>query len=87
MSRRGDYERDQWLRSFGAAVRETRDHLGISQEKLSFRTGLDRTYISGVERGTRNPTFDVIWRMASGLQTTADDLLRLAERIRSEEGT
>ena len=86
MSRNGDNERDRWLRSFGAAVRETRARLGISQEKLGFRTGLDRTYISAVERGARNPTVYVIWRVASGLQTTADDLLRLAERIREEEG-
>ena len=86
MSRNGDNERDRWLRSFGAAVRESRARLGISQEKLGFRTGLDRTYISAVERGARNPTVYVIWRVASGLQTTADDLLRLAERIREEEG-
>lgn len=79
-----DRERDLWLRAFGAAVRERRDLLGTSQEKLAFRCGLDRTYLSAVERGGRNPTIYVVWRIADGLQTTVDDLLRAAERIRRE---
>ena len=36
--------------AFGAAVREFRVQLGLSQEALGFRCGLDRTYVSGIER-------------------------------------
>ncbi len=39
---------------FGKRVRELRARSGMSQELLADRSGLDRTYISGVERGERN---------------------------------
>ena len=39
-----------YIKAFGHAVREQREALGLSQEELSFRSHLDRTYISGVER-------------------------------------
>jgi transcriptional regulator with XRE-family HTH domain len=40
----------------GRNVRHYRKAAGISQEELAHRWGLDRTYVSGVERGIRNPT-------------------------------
>ena len=43
------------VKSFGEKVRLYRGKLGITQEELGFKSGLDRTYISGIERGTRNP--------------------------------
>lgn len=52
---------------FGQAVRHHRKLLGLSQEELAFRSGLDRTYISGVERGVRNPTLEVMQRIADGV--------------------
>ena len=54
--------------------------LGISQEALGFLSGLDRTYISGIERGVRNPTLRVIWRLADALSTSPSALLRASER-------
>ncbi|WP_416443462.1 helix-turn-helix domain-containing protein [Leucobacter sp. HNU] len=51
--------------AFGARVRELRTERGLSQEDLANRAGLDRTYVSGVERGVRNPTLDVIARLAT----------------------
>lgn len=41
--------------------------MGLSQEQLAFETELHRTYISGVERGVRNPTVLVIDRLAKAL--------------------
>ncbi|WP_133573079.1 helix-turn-helix domain-containing protein [Maritalea mobilis] len=50
-----------------ANVRLFREIKGISQEELAHRTNLDRTYISGIERGVRNPTIRVLERLASAL--------------------
>jgi transcriptional regulator with XRE-family HTH domain len=45
-------------------VRKFRGELGLSQEQLAFDAGLHRTYISGVERGVRNPTITVLEQIA-----------------------
>lgn len=42
------------LREFGSRVRAARNKRGWSQEELADRTGMDRTYIGGIERGERN---------------------------------
>ncbi|WP_341481299.1 helix-turn-helix transcriptional regulator [Salinibacter ruber] len=52
---------------FGSRVRELREERGYSQEKFAEICGLHRTYISGVERGERNPTLDVISKISTGL--------------------
>ena len=61
----------------GRNVRRFRDELGLSQEQLAFETELHRTYISGVERGVRNPTVLVIDRLAKALKVEPFELLRL----------
>ena len=75
----GDRDRRDWLRAFGRAVRETRAQQGLSQEALGFRCGLDRTYVSGIERGVRNPSVWNVQRIALGLDTSASQLLGRAE--------
>lgn len=52
---------------FGKRVRELRKERGWSQEEFADRCGLDRTYISGIERGVRNPTLEIIGMISSGL--------------------
>jgi transcriptional regulator with XRE-family HTH domain len=49
--------------------------LGISQEELAFHSGLHRTYVSGVERGIRNPTVVIIKRLATALEVEPQTLL------------
>lgn len=67
----------------GANVRLFREHRGWSQEELATATGLHRTYISGVERGVRNPTIRVVARIAEALRVGPDDLLhKKADRRR-----
>lgn len=48
--------------------------LGLSQEKLAERCGFDRTYISMLERGKRNPSFLNLLRLAAGLKTSVSAL-------------
>ncbi len=62
-------------RRVGINVRRIREERGYSQEGLAFECGLHRTYISGVERGIRNPTILVLDRIASGLEVPAARLL------------
>ena len=47
-----------------------------SQEELADRSGLHRTYISGVERGVRNPTLTVLDKIATALNVTPAELVR-----------
>ncbi|ATA22513.1 helix-turn-helix domain-containing protein [Gibbsiella quercinecans] len=52
---------------FGQRVKTLRLQAGLSQEAFADKCGLDRTYISGIERGVRNPTLEVIGVIANGL--------------------
>ena len=49
--------------------------LGISQEELWFRSNLDRTYISGLERGVRNPSITALVSLAVGMGISVFELL------------
>jgi len=66
--------------AFGDAVREAREKLGISQEELGFESELDRTYVSGIERGVRNPTIKTIHRLCRALGVRPSALLKAAEQ-------
>jgi transcriptional regulator with XRE-family HTH domain len=67
--------------AFGNAIREIRTQRGISQEALADRCGLDRTYISGIERGERNPSLTNILKIASALEVRASEIHDRADAI------
>ena len=71
--------RKKILLALGLLVKQQRTALGISQEELGFRANLDRTYISGVERGVRNPSITALVSLASGLGITVANLLENLE--------
>jgi transcriptional regulator with XRE-family HTH domain len=56
-------------------VRLGRQKLHLSQEELAAQANIDRTYISGIERETRNPTITIVAKIAEVLGTTAAALL------------
>ena len=64
------------LLNFGDRVRTARLKIGLSQEKLALECGLDRTYISGIERGKRNVSLVNIHRLADSLGVSAANLLQ-----------
>lgn len=70
----------------GPAIRTLRDEVGISQEELAGRSGLDRTYISGIERGRRNPSVRSLQRVSDALGTTLDVIFVRARRLAEELG-
>lgn len=63
----------------GQAIRIQRDQLGLSQEKLAERCGFDRTYISMLERGKRNPSLLNLLKLAKGLQTSVSQLTEVCD--------
>lgn len=60
----------------GANVRRIRERKGWSQDALSEVSGLHRTYISGIERGVRNPTVAIVQRLAAALQVPIEELVK-----------
>jgi len=59
----------------GRNLRELRQQKGWSQEQLAFESGLHRTYVSDLERGSRNPTISVVDKLAKALGASLGDLL------------
>ena len=59
---------------FGEAVRKARTVAGMTQEDLADKSGLDRSYVGGVERGERNPTLSVIEKISNGLGLSLSEL-------------
>lgn len=63
------------LKSFGRLIVKRRQMLAISQEELAHRADLDRTYVSGLERGVRNPSLTAVVKVANGLGINPAKLL------------
>lgn len=66
---------EQVLKAFGERVKSIRLERGISQEQLGHLAELDRTYISGIERGVRNVGLVNIVRLAKALEVDPRELL------------
>jgi transcriptional regulator with XRE-family HTH domain len=61
---------------FGRAIRRIREEQQINQEEAADRSGLHRTYYSGIERGVRNVSLVNIGKIAKGLKASLPDLFR-----------
>ena len=65
---------------FGKNMRRLRVKAGLSQDEVAVRMGVEQTYVSGLERGVRNPTLTTLDRAAQALgvkivELLVDDLL------------
>ncbi len=58
---------------FGARLRQIRTAKKIPQERLAELAGLDRTYISKIEKGQRNISLEIVARLASALEIQVSD--------------
>lgn len=69
-----DTKRSRALRTLGLNVRQRREKAGLTQEKTAELAKLDPTYISGIERGVRNPSILSVCRVAAALDVTVSEL-------------
>ena len=69
-------QRDRTLVSFGRNVARIRSERGFSQDKLAEKADLDRTFVSGIERGVRNPGIKTVLRIAKALNASLDELCK-----------
>lgn len=60
----------------GRNVRHWRKLRGMSQEELALEADMKRSYVSDIERGTRNPSIKAVARLAMVLKVEPDILLR-----------
>lgn len=67
--------------AFGTVLRELRASVKLSQEKLAFHCGLDRTFISMLERGKRQPSLTSILIIAKAFEITPEELVRRVTRL------
>lgn len=71
---------------FGRILKVVRNQKEISQEELADRTGLDRTFISLLERGERQPSLTSILLLAHALETSASYLItQVEDQLRETE--
>lgn len=63
-------------RKLSANVKRRRRELGFSQEGLALEAGVDRTYVSQIERGIGNPSLLILSRLAAILRVRVVELLR-----------
>lgn len=54
----------------GNRIRYLRNQMGLSQEKLALKAGIDRTYLAGIESGKRNATITSIEKIAVSLEVS-----------------
>jgi transcriptional regulator with XRE-family HTH domain len=69
------------LEVLGLAIKARRESLGLSQEKLADRCEFDRTYISLLERGKRNPSLLNLIKLVKGLETSVSKLTEVYDGI------
>lgn len=72
---------DKVITAFGKSVRQLRKQRGLTQEQLSFESGIQRIYVSKLELGQQQPSLSTIFKLANGLNCSASDLIQLTEDI------
>ncbi len=65
---------------FGAILRRVRNEKGLSQERLALDGGLDRTFISLLERGKRQPSLTTLLQLSKVLGVKASEIIREVEK-------
>jgi transcriptional regulator with XRE-family HTH domain len=71
--------KDRTLSKFGRNVAQARESQKFSQDRLAEKADLDRTYVSGIERGVRNPGIKTVIRIAKALGVSVADLCKGVE--------
>ena len=67
-------------RLVGRNILQIRQRLGMTQEALAVKSGFSQQYLSGLERGQRNPTVVTLYELAQALGVSHLDLVRPPRR-------
>ncbi|HCK7412059.1 TPA: helix-turn-helix transcriptional regulator [Pseudomonas aeruginosa] len=65
--------------AFGKALRARRKALGVSQEQLAHDAGIQRNYVSLIERGVNQPTITILFKLAVALKCSPSELISETE--------
>lgn len=64
---------------FGQVLRRLRKEANLSQESLALEAGVERNFVSLIERGINQPTLRIMFKLAKALNTTPSKMLALVE--------
>jgi XRE family transcriptional regulator, regulator of sulfur utilization len=67
-------------KAFGEVVRELRTAQGVAQEQLALRAEVDRSYLGRLERGEKQPSLDILFRLASALGEEPSVLVQMISK-------
>lgn len=62
-------------KNLGQKIRKLRKDRGLTQEELAFQSRIDYSYLNQIENGKRNPTIEIIVKIARVLKTSSENLL------------
>lgn len=66
--------------AFAAQLRHLRKEVGLSQEQLAHRAGVDRTFVGKLEQGKHQPSLAVVFALAHAVDKTPEDLIALVRQ-------
>jgi transcriptional regulator with XRE-family HTH domain len=68
-------------KAFGQVLRAQREKCDLSQEALALKANVDRTFVSQIERGIRQPTLNTLFKLAGALDLAPQRLVARTERL------
>lgn len=66
-------------KNLATVLRKNRLHCSLSQEELANRCGIDRTYISLIERGKRKPTLNILFKICENIGVKPSEFIKEIE--------
>ena len=66
--------------AFGRVLRDARIEAGLSQEKLAFESDIDRTFVSMLERGVRQPSLTTVFQLCDTLKISPEKVVALTTK-------
>lgn len=66
--------------AFGEVLRELRKRAGLTQEQLALEAGIERNFVSLIERGINQPTIRILFKVAGALQVRPSSIIEAVER-------
>lgn len=69
----------------GQELKKAREKAQLTQERLSFAAGIDRSYISQLEHDKKSPTLDMLFRLCNVLGVTASKLIARVEKAQAKQ--